>query len=286
MEIMKIPLAKITPAFEIQRCKSVINNIKQHMNYRTVLYFPLFVEKQPNDNYLLIGSYQDYYAIKDTFSDTKKNVLLPCVIINTTITRKERLLITFRYLLRYSTLSPLDKHALFVQLRKHITVETLAKETGLTTQEVSKYLFHPNIPEKFRKLFFLDRLLILNKVEKLELDEDLKEKLYYLALLPEEDSKRLTYEKLLCFRRFLCNFNEQIGRISKIDKETLLINIIESDFYMEQYLESLLSEYVNHYKRASTRIIVKKEVNTLPFPIKGQQNVIKIKLKNKILFTY
>ncbi|MDE5414484.1 hypothetical protein [Alkalihalobacterium chitinilyticum] len=286
MEIMKIPLAKITPAFEIQRCKSVINNIKRCMNYKSVLYIPLFVEKQSNDKYLLIGNYQDYYAVKETYNDPEKNILLPCVIINTSITRKERLLIIIRYLLRYSTLGPLDKHTLFVQLRKHITAETLAKETGLTTQEVSDYLFHPNIPDRFRKLFYLDRLLILNKIENLDLALDLKEKLYYLAVLPEEDSKRLTYEKLMCFSRFIRNFKKQLGRISKTDKETLLIKIIESDLYIEQYLEHLLYEYAHHYKRTTTRILVKKEINTFPFPTKRQQHLIKIRLKNKVLFTY
>ncbi|WP_216829650.1 hypothetical protein [Alkalihalobacterium elongatum] len=286
MELRNIPLAKITPAFKFKRCKSVINSLKQNMNFTSVLYFPFFVEQQPNGMYLLISSYQDYYAFKETYNEKEKDVMLPCVVIKTKISGKERLLIMFRYLLLYSKLDPLDKHALFVQLRKHITVETLAKETGHTIQEVMEYLLHPNIPCEFRSTSNLNRLLMLNNIEKLEIDSELKQKLFYLAVLHENHPKRLTYEKLMCFSRFLSRFKNELGRISKIDKETLLIKIIESDIYIDYYLESLLAEYVNQYKRYFRRTSFNQTIQIIPFPVKNQHKHIRIKLKNKIFFTY
>ncbi|WP_209123722.1 hypothetical protein [Alkalihalobacillus sp. BA299] len=285
MEMMKIPLSKITPAFEIKKCKSEVNTIKQNMNFKSVLFIPLFVEKQPNGKYLLIGSYQDYFAFKETFSETAENVLLPCITINTSISRKERLLIILRYLLQYSRLDPLDKHVLFVQLRKHIPLEVIAKETGYPCREVLNYLFHPNIPLKFRRLDYSKRLLILNKIETLDLDPDLKEKLYHLAVLQDDHPKRLTFDKLRCFSRFLQTFKEQISRISKVDKETLLIKIIESDIYIDRYLESLLKETVSRQGIQLKYSFLENEINPIPFSVKNRPKHVLLKLNKKILIT-
>ncbi len=285
MEVKKIPLAKITPAIDLRGMKHEKNVRKKYVKFKSIYCLPLFVEKQEEEKYLLIGGYQDYYACKETLEENDRNILLPCIVINTTITRKERLLIVFRYLLVQSRLNNLDKHVIFVQLRKHIPLESIANEIGLNLGEVINSIYHPNIPIEYKKSCHLNRVLILNKIENIDIELVIKENLYRFAILKDDDPNRLTYEKLMCFCRLLTIYKHKLGGLTTSTKLEVLKNIINTDVSINKLLNNNIHDddiVINNRPHTSN---TGTEFNLIPISIKNPQKQIMLKLNKKIIIS-
>jgi hypothetical protein len=194
--IEEVELDKIIPIHAEHVSKKGIAkrmaNLNETNGYLSLL---MIVEKEiDKDIYCLVAGYPEYKA----YVHWGKKKKICCFVQPYSDYTKQRMTLLTR-MFNHQVTSWLDKHTIIKQMIDNgQAINRIAKQIGVSTEDIQTYLIHPDIPRYIIPLAFKNKGSFpnLDQIRRLDLPYILKCKLYDKAILPRGHKERITTDKL------------------------------------------------------------------------------------------
>lgn len=193
-----IPLSKIQPIYKTQIPAASLKQMKRLTKYYLIYDLVLAVEQDSTKqgNFHLVGGYDRYQYLIDNFN---KNTRVPCIIEGTT-NQEGKYLKVMRRLHQKGDSNNANKTFIVHCLQSIGTMlDSIVSKTGFTKTELTRLSYDDNIPSNYIKIGRTEKSF-MNRIEKLSLDQDVKQSLFELVGIKES---HINEEKITRVEEFL-----------------------------------------------------------------------------------
>ncbi|WP_257347268.1 hypothetical protein [Pseudalkalibacillus decolorationis] len=205
--------------------------------------FPyLTVESNPTQkSYQLIDGYQEYETLH--FIDSNKKV--PCWVAPYT-SEKGQIYLVLKKLYTFDRVPWLLKYDLIkLLIDKGETKPEVANQLQITPSQVERYQINKEVPRMYIQRGIKNNAATkLNRICKLDLESEIKMKLYDKAVLPEGHPERLIHDQIDAIVRMMSYTKGFLGLSSENQKTFLNDYVLEYRMVLEMLWQDKINDFI------------------------------------------